>query len=157
MKLDPILVGTDFSAQSRAALEWAIELARPIGARVLVVHVFDLPLIGFLDASIVVDAVTAARISADAQAALDAVVSRARDHVDGVTVEGLLRQGDPRIVLPELAVSVDAALLVVGSHGRRGLSRALLGSVAESVVRASTVPVVVVRDGTRIAREQGAR
>jgi nucleotide-binding universal stress UspA family protein len=138
-----ILVGTDFSGTSRVALEWALDLARTLGARVLLAHVYDLPLIGLPDASILIDAQTAARLSNEAQAALDAEVARVGQR--GVSVEGTLRQGDPRDALPELAVSAGAGLVVVGSHGRRGLKRAVLGSVAESIVRSSSVPVVVVR------------
>jgi nucleotide-binding universal stress UspA family protein len=143
-KTDTVVVGTDFSATGRAALDWAIELAGPLGARVVVTHVFDLPVVGLLDASLIVDAKTAARLSDEAQSALDAELARVRDR--GVKLEALLRQGDPRVALPEIAKGAGAGLLVVGSHGRRGVARALLGSVAESVVRASTVPVVVVRE-----------
>jgi nucleotide-binding universal stress UspA family protein len=143
MVIENILVGTDFSDVARTALDWAIELARPLGARVTVAHVFDMPIVGLLDASFIVDARTAARLSDEAQAALDAEVVRVRDR--GVPVEGLLRQGDPREHLPALEVATGAGLLVVGSHGRRGIQRALLGSVAESLVRTSKAPVVVVR------------
>jgi len=59
-----------------------------------------------------------------------------------------VRQGDPRDVVPALAASQKADLVVVGSHGRRGLARAVLGSVAEAIVRGSSVPVVVVRPRT---------
>jgi len=138
-----ILVGTDFTEPSRTALDWAIDLARSLGARVIVAHVFDLPIVGLPDASLVVDARTAARLSDEAQASLDAELSRVRDR--GVAIDPLLRQGDARVLLPELAVGAEAGLLVVGSHGRTGLRRALLGSVAESILRASTVPVAVVR------------
>jgi nucleotide-binding universal stress UspA family protein len=139
----PILVGTDFSDPARTALDWAIDLARALSAHIVVAHVFDLPIVGFLDASLVVDAKTAAKMSDEAQKALDAEIARMRNL--GVAVEGQLRQGDARDVLPSLAATVGAKLIVVGSHGRRGMARALLGSVAESVVRASSVPVVVVR------------
>jgi len=143
MSFDAVLVGTDFSAQARAAVDWSMDLARALGARLVVAHVFDLPIVGLLDASLIVDATTAARLSDEAQRALDVEMARLRDR--GVRVEGILRQGDARDSLPALAMEAGAGILVVGSHGRRGLARALLGSVAESVVRASTVPVVVVR------------
>jgi nucleotide-binding universal stress UspA family protein len=142
MAFETILVGADFSETGRAALDWAIEIARPLGSRVLVAHVHDLPIVGFPDASFVVDATTATRILDDARKGLDAEIARVRDR--GVAVEGTLRQGDARDMLPALAVSTGASLLVVGSHGRRGVARALLGSVAETIVRASSVPVVVV-------------
>jgi nucleotide-binding universal stress UspA family protein len=146
MTVDRILVGTDFSEQSRAATDWALALASALGAKVTLAHVFDLPIVGFPDAALLVDAKTAARLSDEAQRSLDAELARVQG---GVPVDGLLRQGDVRELLPKLAVEAGAGLVVVGSHGRRGLARALLGSVAESLVRTSTVPVAVVRPTTR--------
>ncbi|HEY3820292.1 MAG TPA: universal stress protein [Polyangiaceae bacterium] len=143
MRLERIFVGTDFSDQARVAADWAVALAAALGARVVVAHVFDLPIIGFLDTAFIVDSNTAARLSTEARAALDREVARLQGK--GVEVEGLLRQGDARDLIPQLAQSEPAQLIVVGSHGRRGLSRALLGSVAESLVRSSSVPVTVVR------------
>jgi nucleotide-binding universal stress UspA family protein len=68
----------------------------------------------------------------------------------GVAVEGLLRQGDARDTLSALAASIGAGLIVVGSHGRRGIARALLGSVAEHLARTSTnIPVTVVHHTTK--------
>jgi nucleotide-binding universal stress UspA family protein len=79
----------------------------------------------------------------EAQKALDAEVDRVCNH--GVGVEGRLAQGDARATIPSLAKTLNAGLIVVGSHGRHGLARALLGSVAESILRVSSVPVVVFR------------
>jgi nucleotide-binding universal stress UspA family protein len=138
-----ILVGTDFSDTARAALDWAIALARPLGARIVLAHVFDLPIVGIPDGAFLVGAETAAQLSNDAQRALDAEIARVGPC--GVPIEGRLLQGDPRDILPSQASSSSAMLLVVGSHGRRGFARAIMGSVAETVVRTSDVPVTVVR------------
>jgi len=143
MNIETILVATDFSEQARAAADWATGMARALGARVIVAHVYDLPIVGFPDGSLLVDARTATRLSDEAQAALDGEVSRISGR--GVKVEGTLRQGDPREVIPTLARTMGAGLIAAGSHGRRGVARALLGSMAESLVRDSTVPVVVIR------------
>jgi nucleotide-binding universal stress UspA family protein len=146
MKIGTILVATDFSEQARAAADWAVAMAGALGARVVLAHVYDLPIVGFPDGSLLVDARTASRLSDEAQAALDAELSRLQGR--GVAIEGSLRQGDPREVIPELAAIEGAGLIAAGSHGRRGVARALLGSMAESLVRDSTVPVVVLRTGT---------
>jgi nucleotide-binding universal stress UspA family protein len=141
---DKILVASDFSDTARVAADWAADFARALGAKLVVVHVFDMPVVGLPDAAFIVDAKTAARLSEQAQRGLDAEIARLREL--GAEVEtGLLRQGDARDVIPKAAESTGAGLVVVGSHGRRGLSRALLGSAAESIVRTSNVPVVVVR------------
>jgi nucleotide-binding universal stress UspA family protein len=137
-----ILVGTDFSDTARVALDWAIALARPLEARIVLVYVFDLPIVGLPDAAFLVSPEEGARISNEAQRALDAEIARVTSC--GVPVEGRLLQGDPRDVLPSQGASSDAAFIVVGSHGRRGIVRALVGSVAERIVRVSKVPVVVV-------------
>jgi nucleotide-binding universal stress UspA family protein len=143
MAIGVIVVGTDFSDVARGALEWAVDLARPLGARVVIAHVYDLPIVGFPDASFILDPQTAARMSDDAQKALDGEVARVRNR--GIPVEGILLQGDPRDALAAIATSIGAGLIVVGSHGRRGIARALLGSVAESLARTSTsTPVTVV-------------
>jgi nucleotide-binding universal stress UspA family protein len=143
MTIQTIVVGTDFSDVAHGAADWAVELARALGARVILAHVFDLPIVGFPDAALLVGPETAARMSEVAQRALDADVARVRDR--GVPVEAVLRQGDARDGLPAIASSLGAGLLVIGSHGRRGIARALLGSIAESIVRTSTtVPVTVV-------------
>jgi nucleotide-binding universal stress UspA family protein len=140
---EKILVASDFSDTARVAADWAADFARALASKLVVIHAFDMPVVGVPDAAFIVDARTAARLSEQAQRGLDAEVARLRDL--GVEVEGLLRQGDARDVIPKAAETASAGLVVVGSHGRRGLSRALLGSVAESIVRASKVPVVVVR------------
>lgn len=62
-----------------------------------------------------------------------------------VTVEYRMGQGNPPEVILHLARELSADLIVMGSHGRTGLARALLGSVAEAVVRAATCPVLTIR------------
>jgi nucleotide-binding universal stress UspA family protein len=140
-----IVVGTDFSNTARAALDWAVTIAQPLEARVVVVHTFDLPIIGMLpEGVILMRPEEASQLSDAAQGALDREVARVGTR--GVLVEGCLLQGDPRVVVPSCAQSLDATLIVIGSNGRRGLARALLGSVAEAVLRASSLPVAVVRE-----------
>jgi nucleotide-binding universal stress UspA family protein len=69
----------------------------------------------------------------------------------GVAVKGIVLAGRPNDVLVAAAKQRDADLIVLGSHGRRGLRRLFLGSVAEDVVRHSAVPVLVVRSRSRTA------
>jgi nucleotide-binding universal stress UspA family protein len=142
MSIEVILVASDFGDPARNALDWAIDLARDVGARIVLAHVFDLPIVGLPDAAILVGAQTAARLSDEAQSALGAEVRRVESR--GVRIEPVLRQGDPRELVPVIAGEVGARLVVVGSHGRTGVLRGLLGSVAEDIMRRSGVPVTVV-------------
>ena len=83
------------------------------------------------------------QIAVVARERLDAVVARARE--SGVAVESALREGTGWRQIEEFAREGAVDLIVVGSHGRRGLPHALLGSVAEKVVRTAQCPVLVVR------------
>jgi len=139
-----ILVATDFSDLSDHATAYAIELARQLGARVTFLHAFEIPGYSLLDASLMATADVAASISAAADGAMAALV--AKQAASGIPVDGLVRLGPPADEVRRVADEMKADLIVVGTHGRRGLARAFLGSVAEVVVRTSKRPVVVVPD-----------
>jgi nucleotide-binding universal stress UspA family protein len=137
-----ILVPTDFSRHAERALDYAVELAAKLDARVHLLNVVGLPImgpeLGF--------AVTASMIDAildDNQKALDKLVAaRTGKAAFGPT---LLRTGDARTVIDTVAEELKADLVIMGTHGRRGVSRMLLGSVAESIVRTAPCPVLLVR------------
>jgi nucleotide-binding universal stress UspA family protein len=137
-----ILVPTDFSEPSRAALDYAVDLAEKLGAEVHVVHAFELPLVGFPDGTLTITAEMASRIINAAQKALDDLT--ARYSARKVKVHCFLEQADPREAVLQAAKKVSADLIVMGTHGRRGIVRALIGSVTESVVRTSSLPVMTI-------------
>lgn len=137
-----ILVATDFNAPSEAAVAYAVSLAQKLGAKVHVVHAFELPLVGFPDGVMTITAEMAARILDGAQTALSKVSSTYAER--GVMIETSLEQADPREAVLTAAKKVGADLIVMGTHGRRGIARALIGSVTEAVVRTSPVPVLTV-------------
>ncbi len=138
-----ILVPTDFSAQAEQALDYACTLANKLGATVHLVSVIGIPAMGVPElgaaraASVIDDMVK------DNQKGLDALADSRRGKATIGQV--LLRTGDARDVVPNVAEEIGADLIIMGTHGRRGLSRALLGSVAEYIVRTSRVPVLTVR------------
>ena len=76
----------------------------------------------------------------------DALLERAAGLRDsGVPIETMLKTGDARQTIVAVASFIHADLIVMGTHGRTGLSRVLIGSVAENVVRTATVPVLTVK------------
>ena len=137
-----ILVPIDFTETSARALDSAVDLAQVLDAAVLVVHVYQPPVYSFPDAVLVAPPEMAAKISDKAQRMLDEAVNSRRQRckaIDGVLVTGAAWEEIGR-----LAEEQGAHLIVMGTHGRRGLPRAILGSVAERVIRTSTVPVLTV-------------
>jgi nucleotide-binding universal stress UspA family protein len=139
-----VLVATDFTTTSNAAIDWAVALAAPLGASVTVIHAFEIPVIGFPDGALIATADMAARISTAARAALDTTVEQQQRQGRGVPIEGVLREGVAWEEIVAVADEIDADLVVIGTHGRRGIARALLGSVAENVIRTSSRPVTTI-------------
>jgi nucleotide-binding universal stress UspA family protein len=137
-----ILVPSDFSKPSTAALEYALDLAAKLGATVHVVHAYELPLVGLPSGVITITAEQASQIIAAAEKHLADIVTRYGSR--GVPLTTSLDQTDPRDAILETATKVGADLIVMGTHGRRGVARALIGSVAEQLVRTSHVPVLTV-------------
>lgn len=137
-----LLVGTDFSEPAGRAAERAVDLARRYGASLHLVHVWEAPLIvGGAIAGTEFDWMTLLEQSARAQ--LDAAAEALR--AEEVDVTSTLRSGAAWDRIVTLAGEVEADLVVVGTHGRTGLRRAVMGSVAERVVRHSPVAVLTVR------------
>ena len=137
-----ILVPHDFSDAAQNALELALDLAQRLGAQVTVMHAYEYPVLVYPEGPILTPDLVR-DIERAAQAALDRVVSGAGR--PGVTVDGALRQGSAWSEILAAAKDRQVDLIVLGTHGRRGLSRALLGSVAEKIVRTSQWPVLTVR------------
>ncbi len=137
-----VLVGTDFSEPAGRAVERACDVARRFGAALHVVHVWEAPLIvGGAIAGSEVD--WGAPLETAARSRLGAVVAGLEG--SGLTVTSTLCSGAAWDRIVALATDHGADLVVVGTHGRTGLRRALMGSVAERVVRHSPVAVLTVR------------
>jgi nucleotide-binding universal stress UspA family protein len=142
-----ILHATDFSSASRPALAKAIALARQNRAALQVVHALPplaLPVGGdFAYMPPGTYETIDRRARQHAQKQLSALVARARKV--GVRATALLLDGAPHEQITRAARRARADLIVIGTHGRTGLSKVLLGSVAERVVRFATCPVLTVR------------
>jgi nucleotide-binding universal stress UspA family protein len=136
-----ILLATDLSPASAAATDQAVELARDLGAELLVVSVIDprtAAATGGLQPRM--DQRRAAR-----ERAAQSLVVRGR--MAGVHVTFLVWEGDPGPAIVDAAASEQVDLVVVGSHGRGSVGRLLMGSVSEHVVRNASTPVLVVGPG----------
>jgi universal stress protein A len=149
MNIERILVPVDYSACSRVALRYAAELGQRFGAKLDVVHVWDRP-------SYVSDVVMTrsdplspksliVMIQENAQRDLDGFL-KGTELPAGVELSSRLVTGDPASALLHELKAGNYDLVVVGTHGRTGLSHVLLGSVAEKIVRLSPLPVLTVPD-----------
>lgn len=138
-----LLVPTDFGESSEVAAAYAVELAQAFGASVVLVHTYEIPMVGFPDGTLIATAELATRVLDGAQEGVNRAV--AAHASSGVSIRGIVKQGETWRTILETADEVGAGMIVMGTHGRKGLPRALLGSVAEKIVRMSHVPVVTVR------------
>jgi len=138
-----LLVPVDFSDTSNLALDYAVDLAKALNAKVVVMHAYELPVYGFPDGALVATVEIATRIMNGAQAGLAALLEKRKEK--GVEITSVLRQGVPWDEVHSVAEEVKADLIIIGTHGRGGLARALLGSVAERIIRTSTRPVLTIR------------
>ena len=143
-----LLVPHDFSSSANHAAAIARDEAKLHGARLLLLHVIDLPTAIKPDTVIVPDA-TGAPVNvrdyavSSAEAHMQDLVARLAK--DGVTATPFIRIGNPVDEINRFVDEEKVSLIVMGTHGRTGLQHLLVGSVAERVVRTATCPVLTVR------------
>jgi nucleotide-binding universal stress UspA family protein len=149
-RLQRILVGVDFSPESEAAVAQAAQLARQRSARLMLAHVMPLP--GEVVEDSTYDPIFRAQVASQELGALHRTQSAdllqdlaSRCEALGIEVESVLVDDNPSDGLARVADEMGADLLVVGTHGRTGLKRFLLGSVAERAVRLAKVHALVAR------------
>jgi nucleotide-binding universal stress UspA family protein len=141
-----ILVPVDFEPSSRHALDAAIDLALKFDARLTVLHAWDLPMYAYSN-SLYLSTDIWTTLEHAAKEQLDAELADVQKRLP--RAEALLARGPAPTEILAAVERVKADLVIVGTHGRRGLNRAFLGSVAESVVRGSKVPVLVMHEGSK--------
>ena len=153
MDLHKIVVATDFSADAEAALDLALELTRSSHADVFLVHVCHIPSYAFFNGGLFVPLPSLfTEIVEDAKMALRAEQEkRARS---GSALSTVCLEGEPELEIVRWAEQNKADLIVMGTHGRRGLGRLLMGSVAEHVVRRATQPVLTVHAKTKESAQE---
>jgi nucleotide-binding universal stress UspA family protein len=136
-----VLSATDFGEPAERALEAAIVQASKFEARLTLLHASWVPPLVY---AAYVDGLSwpVEEMTDAARKELDLVLSKARQRY--ARIEGVMMSGEPWRTILDVAKERDVDLIVMGTHGRHGLSRVLLGSVAEKVVRLSPVPVLTV-------------
>ena len=140
-----VLVPVDFEESSREALEVAMDLALTFEARLTIVHAWEISPYVYAGLSYVpIDLWTPIERAAKQQ--LETTLALVRKRVP--RAEAILAKGPAAAEVLAAIEQSKADLVVMGTHGRHGVSRMLLGSVAEKIVRASPVPVLTIRGKT---------
>jgi nucleotide-binding universal stress UspA family protein len=138
LSIKTILHPTDFSPQAEFAFQLARALARDYGAKLILQHVEVLP------AAVYGEFGAFNLDPGDVHASLKEKLRRL-EPVDVPAVQSFLVRGDPATEIVALARNYPCDVIVMGTHGRTGLGRLLMGSVAENVVRTAPCPVVTVK------------
>jgi len=142
-----ILVPTDFSPGSRAALDHAAGLAERFGATVVALHVWQPPALMRGDDAVSIAGqpyqTLAEAARQRASTAMDEFLAPLIEH-EGLWFRRQLATGDPAATIVDVAAGGAFDLIVMGTHGRTGIKRMLLGSVAEYVTRRATCPVLTI-------------
>ncbi|MCU0838569.1 MAG: universal stress protein [Rhodospirillales bacterium] len=139
-----VLVAVDFSIFSRSAVEMAVRVAP--AARIQLLHVFHVPFEAFIDNRDTRDELRQQHLNR-----LNAMIDEEMNRLAGMALEPMspferiVRQGDIRPAIQEEVARVEADLLVVGTHGRTGVGHALLGSIAEDLLRSPPCDVLAVK------------
>jgi nucleotide-binding universal stress UspA family protein len=138
LSIRTILHPTDFSELAGYGFQMACALARDYGARLVVCHVSQPP-------AVVYGEFGAAPPLNDTPESLRERVTRVRPTDEEIDVQHYLLEGDPAAETVALADDTQCDLIVMGTHGRTGLGRLLMGSVAEQVMRRAPCPVLTIK------------
>ena len=137
-----ILVPIDFSDNAASVLDWAAHLAKEHGSRILLLHVYHLPVEFQQLEGAYLPPDFWANVKAEARESLGRYEAELRE--SGCSVESVVREGYAATAIVDEATERGADLIVIGTHGLSGLKHMLLGSVAERTVQLAPCPVMTV-------------
>jgi len=159
MGFSRILVPTDFSTGAEHAARAAVELAAKLGASIELIHLYNPPSLMMPDGStFAASPAELVAVTESAEAAIGAAVQALRAHGGGrVMITGQALMGSAADEILRLADSGRYDLVVMGTHGRTGIRRLVLGSVAERVLRRASIPVLTVREPDSAGATEEAR
>ncbi|HEY7494367.1 MAG TPA: universal stress protein [Candidatus Tectomicrobia bacterium] len=148
MSTQHFLVPIDFSEYADYALDYAMALARKLPARLTLLHVIHAMPVGVTDMGTALPYSYLQDLEAEIAQNLQGYLKRVQDaNLEGDTV---VVHGVPFDEIVQTAKTKNINLIIMGSHGRTGLGRLFLGSVAEKVVRLAPCPVLVTRQATQV-------
>jgi nucleotide-binding universal stress UspA family protein len=149
--VEHVLIPLDGSALAEEILEPALELGTPMGARYTLIQAINPPVLGYAPAAYAVglDEQVLAQWRAEAQAYLDEVAARLRSQ--GHRVDRQIMIGPPAVAILDYARAHAVDLIALATHGRGGVARMLLGSVADKIVRGAGMPVLLRRPSAEAA------
>ena len=135
-----VLVPTDFSPDSDAAVAWARALVARTSGRLVLLHAYDLPSIAVTGSGFAVASVEKALADSARQK-----LGELRESLSGIQVETVISAAQPDPAIFEAIERMHADAVVMGTRGRTGLAHVLMGSTAERVIRRAHVPVISVK------------
>jgi len=136
--IQTILYATDFSAQAEAAFPLAVALARDYGANLTIAHVVPMPVFAYTTGDI-------AAVPQSSPEEVRELLEKFDPKDPCIRVDYQIAEGEPSTEILQMAKKCHCDLIVIGTHGRTGLSRLVAGSVAEEVMRHAPCPVLTVR------------
>ena len=134
--LGTIVVATDFSANAAAALDWAVGLAKTHNAKVLVAHVIDTALPALTEAQ--------GPIAEHVRRELETI--RQTASASEVEVHTAFERGKPWEAISRISKDANADLIVMGAHGQSRFSERVLGTIADRLIKSTSIPVLVHRE-----------
>lgn len=147
-----VLIALDYDPSAQAVAEAGYKMARDMNARVYLLHVVSdatyysslnySPIMGF-DSFSNLDVVQADAV-VELQEAAKEYLEKSRQHLGDPSIETISRGGDFGDTIIDVATEINADIIVMGTHSRRGLEKILMGSVAEKVLRRSAVPMFII-------------
>ncbi|NTU97491.1 MAG: universal stress protein [Chlorobiaceae bacterium] len=145
-KITTILCPVDFSDASLMAIKYAREFAAATGASIFLLHIVEPVPMPPVDTSlnyVEIEEVLEKAAEKDLNALKNSLLS------EGVKVDGTMETGKAADIILEKASKLNANFIIMGSHGRKGLNRLIMGSVADAVIRRSDCPVLIVKSGEK--------
>lgn len=146
MSIKRVLVPVDFSRDSLAALDYAVEFTKPLEAEIVLLHVIE-PVYYATPADLYATSPNLALLLEEQRRAAQTQLQKLVQKIASASrkARALLKSGPPAQVIAETAQKPKADLIIMATHGRTGLAHVLLGSVTERVLRIAPCPVLVVR------------